>query len=131
MAIPEPRVAANYGGREDAIMSHRCIDSPIGCGRLLADIEIWSWDALTQREYLQSGWCSTCQDKIFKDPEEDPDRCTCDDPPCCEADVGVGIITCGDQHRDPCPQHEVDEEFEFRIYEHDILLEEGWPFISQ
>ncbi len=24
-------------------------------------------------------------------------RCTCDSP-CCEADVGVGIITCGSQH---------------------------------
>lgn len=34
--------------------------------------------------------------------------CTCDTP-CCEADVGVGIITCGSAH---CPTHGVKDENE-------------------
>lgn len=109
------------GGREDAIRDSLCIAPPLGCGRNIQAL-FQHWDPLTQAEYLQSGWCRTCQDLIFRDPEEEDDegRCTCNDPDCCEVDVGVGIITCAGQHAMPCPVHEVDENFEFRIYEHDI-----------
>lgn len=73
--IPEPRVAGNLGGREDAIMSNHCAHtSTFGCGRLLSTEEILGWDLLTRREYLQSGWCNNCQDKIFQDPEEEDDN---------------------------------------------------------
>lgn len=41
--------------------------------------------------------CESCADA---GSQEEP-ICTCDTP-CCEADVGVGIITCGSQH---CPTH--------------------------
>lgn len=117
---PMQNVAGNMHGREDAIKAWRCVDPPMGCGRELVKAEVLRYPTLSLKEYFQSGWCKACQDKVFADPDEDPNRCTCDDPPCCEADVGVGIITCGDSHATPCPQHEVDEAFEFRIYEHDI-----------
>lgn len=34
-------------------------------------------------------------------PAQEKPICTCDSP-CCEVDVGVGIMTCGSQH---CPTH--------------------------
>jgi len=50
------------------------------------------------------GTCDDCGhdgcDKCMQVPGEE-DICTCDTP-CCEADVEVGIITCGSQH---CPTH--------------------------
>jgi hypothetical protein len=57
------------------------------------------WPTVTQKEYQITGMCRSCQADFF---EEDRDRCTCNSP-CCEADVGVGIITCGGQH---CWVHE-------------------------
>ena len=48
--------------------------------------------------------CDDCShtvcDKCHAVPGQE-EICTCDSP-CCEADVGVGIITCGSQH---CPTH--------------------------
>ena len=39
--------------------------------------------------------CEYCFDETTK---EDPEpECTCDTP-CCEVDVGVGVVTCGSQH---------------------------------
>lgn len=38
---------------------------------------------------------------------KDNAKCTCGDP-CCQVDVGVGIITCGSEH---CYQHGLDAEF--------------------
>jgi len=111
----------NLNGGRDAINNLRCVPTPIGCGRQLSEAEIRSWDPLSQKEYTQSGWCLQCQDKIFKEPEDDviecthpgmtcedwwgaetvtPDTdciCTCNNPRC-EADIGVGIINCGSQH---------------------------------
>jgi hypothetical protein len=45
-----------------------------------------------------------CEECVKVKPEEN--ICTCDTP-CCEADVGVGIITCGSSH---CPTHGSREE---------------------
>lgn len=45
-----------------------------------------------------------CEDCANLPPQSEP-ICTCDTP-CCEADVGIGIITCGSQH---CPTHGFNE----------------------
>lgn len=49
--------------------------------------------------------CDDCGHKLCRScldlPAQDEPICTCDTP-CCEADVGVGIITCESQH---CPTH--------------------------
>lgn len=99
--IPEPRVAGNFGGREDAISTNTCLKPPLGCGRAFTLEEINQWPTLTQKEYAQSGWCTHCQERVFRDPEE----CLCDVGPCCEADVGIGIIYC-DHPLPPCMLHE-------------------------
>lgn len=97
---PTESVAGNMYGREDAIRSLHCIEVPIGCGREILEKEIReAWPVLSQKEYQISGLCNRCQNKIFGDPEQD--GCTCDNP-CCEVDVGVGIITCSSYH---CPVH--------------------------
>lgn len=115
-----------HGGR-DAVEQLKCIAPPIGCGRTITQLDYLGWDGLTLKEYTQSGWCKECQDKVFKDPEEDEEcdgtlhpnasceeydafrrpehpmcsgsRCSCDNP-CCTADVieGYPAITCGSQH---------------------------------
>lgn len=83
----------------------RC--NPImGCGRELTRDIISSWSMITQKEYQISKLCNKCQDKVFgacgpKCGHSEAEHCTCS-APCCEADVGVGIITCGSQH---CPVH--------------------------
>lgn len=46
--------------------------------------------------------CSDCADL----PAQTDPICTCGTP-CCEVDVGVGIITCGSKH---CPAHGEEEE---------------------
>jgi hypothetical protein len=89
----------NVLGMCDAVKSLKCAV----CSRQITDLEYLHWDPLTKTEYAQSGMCNTCQDSIFDDKSYsiDPNTCTCNSP-CCEADVGVGIITCGEQH---CPKH--------------------------
>lgn len=51
------------------------------------------------------GECDDCGHALcqgcYKEPKQEAPICTCDTP-CCEADVGVGVITCGSQH---CPEH--------------------------
>lgn len=71
------------------------------CGRPVP-VEVRSqWDMGSQREYDLSGVCRACQREMF----DEPTVCTCATP-CCEVDVGVGIIDCGSQH---CPIHGNDE----------------------
>lgn len=41
-----------------------------------------------------------CQD-CAKEPATEQEICTCDTP-CCEVDIGVGIMDCGSYH---CPTH--------------------------
>lgn len=77
----------------------RCIKGPVGCGEKISIAEWEGYDAETKREYGLSSLCGTCQRRVFSPPEGD--ECTCDTP-CCEADVGVGVVTCGSQH---CPVH--------------------------
>lgn len=52
--------------------------------------------------------CDDCGHELCGDclqlPAQAEPICTCDTP-CCEADVGIGIVTCGSQH---CPTHGVD-----------------------
>jgi hypothetical protein len=89
----------NVLGMRDALKALKCTV----CSRQITELEYLHWDPLTKTEYAQSGMCNTCQDSIFDDKSYsiDPNTCTCNSP-CCEADVGVGIITCGSQH---CPKH--------------------------
>lgn len=94
---PAPAAVGNMHGREDAIKSNHCIAPPVGCGRELTREQISMWPMETQSEYTISGMCWTCQNAYFGAETV----CTCDSP-CCEADVGVGIITCGSLH---CPEH--------------------------
>lgn len=91
------RPAGNLYGRQDAIDNYACIAEPIGCGTQLTREIVISWPMATIDEYRLSGMCKTCQDKLFGAPE----GCTCDTP-CCEVDIGVGVVTCGSQH---CPEH--------------------------
>ena len=84
---PEPRAMGNLFGREDAIREGRCLSC-----YTREQISMWPMDA--QGEYTACGLCWRCQIDVF---EQDKSKCTCDDP-CCEADVGVGVITCGSQH---------------------------------
>src|SRR2546423_730958 len=91
--------------REDAIRNLRCVSAPIGCGRQITEEELSKWSRMDLSEYALSGWCITCQDEVFgqclelncKHEDERDCACTCRTP-CCEVDVGVGIITCGSQH---------------------------------
>jgi hypothetical protein len=51
------------------------------------------------------GRCDDCEHELCETctelPVQNEPICTCATP-CCEADVGVGVITCGSQH---CPTH--------------------------
>lgn len=91
---PEPAAIGNLFGREDAINADRCLN----CRDRLSRERISMWPMETQREYQRSGLCRRCQVVAF---EEDLTTCTCGTP-CCEADIGVGVINCGTQH---CPIH--------------------------
>ena len=55
------------------------------------------------------GQCDDCDHAICETclllPPQVEEICTCDSP-CCEADVGVGIVTCGSAH---CPTHGVED----------------------
>lgn len=96
---PEPRAAGNLFGRVDAIEADRCVS----CGTQFTREQIGWWPDLTQQEYQRSGCCRRCQAVAFG---EDLTVCTCASP-CCEVDVGVGIMTCGGLH---CPVHGLTDE---------------------
>lgn len=83
-------------GRSSAIAALQCVPTPIGCGREIPPSEIECWSMVEHQEYRISGLCKKCQDEVFRDPDAE-DECTCATP-CCEADVGIGIIDCGSQH---------------------------------
>lgn len=86
----KPVAIGNMAGRADAIEGNQCVN----CQRQMTATEINTWPMTYGAEYQQSGLCDTCQDSVFG---ERPLECTCAHP-CCEADVGVGVITCGGQH---------------------------------
>ena len=54
-------------GRTTSIKSNRCIPAPIGCGGPADEF----FDALSTREYLISGLCQKCQDKIFSSDRDE------------------------------------------------------------
>lgn len=88
---PVKLAMGNIGGREDAINADRCLI----CGAQYTREQIIRWPDAAQDEYCRSGLCwRPCQINVF---EQDESMCTCDSP-CCEADVGVGVINCGSQH---------------------------------
>lgn len=91
---PEPAAVGNMFGREDAINADRCLN----CRAQFDRERISMWPNETQLEYRRSGLCRACQAVVF---DEDLTVCTCATP-CCEADVGVGVINCGGMH---CPIH--------------------------
>lgn len=54
--------------RKLAWEEQRCVCSPIGCGRPIAQ---WPFrDALSEKEYKISGLCQTCQDSVFEDKND-------------------------------------------------------------
>lgn len=86
--------------RKAALNQLRCLAPPIGCGRMIDPAELPTWPSNAQTEYRISGWCWGCQRKAFADPDDPRDPaeiCTCDTP-CCQADVGIGVIDCGFLH---------------------------------
>jgi hypothetical protein len=87
---PTRAAIGNLLGREDAINANRCLS----CKTRYSQQQVDAWPMSTQEEYCISGVCWTCQIGVF---QQDVNKCTCDDP-CCSADVGVGVITCGSQH---------------------------------
>lgn len=94
---PEPAAIGNMFGREDVVNADQCLN----CRTQLSREQINTWPMLTQQEYQRCGLCRKCQAVAF---DEDLTKCTCATP-CCEADVGVGVINCGSQH---CPVHGID-----------------------
>lgn len=91
---PEPRAMGNLFGREDAIREGRCLS----CSATFTAEQIAAWNEMAQKEYTTCGLCRSCQALVF--------GCTCDNP-CCEADIGVGVINCGSQH---CTIHGIEPE---------------------
>ena len=59
--------------RRESIKANQCIPAPMGCGREIPQSELQEWDALTLKEFTISGWCRTCQDKIFFPDNLEPD----------------------------------------------------------
>jgi hypothetical protein len=51
--------------RAEAINADRCVEPPVGCGQPISSFK----DGLARKEYLISGLCQSCQDKVFKDFE--------------------------------------------------------------
>lgn len=58
-------------GRSTAHEQLRCIPPDIGCGRQIGRTELETWPQINFNEYKVSGWCKECQDRIFRDPEEE------------------------------------------------------------
>lgn len=66
-------------------------------------------DALDKRGHIaaDNDACDDCGHELCHlcvDLPPEPDICTCATP-CCEVDIGIGVMTCGGQH---CPTHGVD-----------------------
>lgn len=94
---PERRAIGDLFGREFAINNDACVMGDICVntnGAVLTRQEINNWPMSVQTEYATSGLCRWCQIRAFDEGEP---YCTCDNP-CCEADIGVGVINCGSQH---------------------------------
>lgn len=52
-------------GRSSAILNNRCLAPPLGCGQFVF-VDGFR-DEVSRREYTISGFCQTCQDKVFGD----------------------------------------------------------------
>jgi hypothetical protein len=64
-AIEAALSKATGDSREDAIVVEmRCINPPIGCGKPVPSPQSFR-DPISLREYMISGLCQECQDKIF------------------------------------------------------------------
>jgi hypothetical protein len=51
----------HVGGRTTAIEADVCVSKPIGCGGPATEFR----DEVSAKEYLISGLCQDCQDKVF------------------------------------------------------------------
>lgn len=58
-------------GRSTAIKSLKCVRPPLGCGKEIPPGEFETYSPMTITEYRMSGLCETCQDEVFRDPEDD------------------------------------------------------------
>ena len=63
MADPGPKrpVDSLFPSRREAILADKCIPPPLGCGEDAKEFR----DPRSQKEYLISGLCQKCQDKVF------------------------------------------------------------------
>jgi len=64
---PTPKAPAienllnNLAGRTESIESNHCLKPPLGCGKPITPFR----DKVSEHEYRISGFCQSCQDKIF------------------------------------------------------------------
>jgi hypothetical protein len=56
------RVLDDMTGNAEAIQSDHCVNPPFGCGKPVARFR----DEVSCKEYLMSGMCQDCQDKVFQ-----------------------------------------------------------------
>jgi len=47
--------------RRDSIQQNVCLPAPIGCGKPATEFK----DTISEKEFTISGFCQTCQDKVF------------------------------------------------------------------
>lgn len=59
------RKLAGGDHKDDAYAEGRCMKPPIGCGRPLTEAQPGGFkDYISTKEYLISGLCQSCQDKM-------------------------------------------------------------------
>lgn len=69
MAVPSPKdkkvedgLKQTFGfDRRKSIQANCCIPAPIGCGKPATEFK----DAKSRKEFTISGFCQSCQDRIF------------------------------------------------------------------
>jgi hypothetical protein len=61
-------------GRTTAITNLTCTRPPVGCGKQITVEEMRSWSSIEVSEYRISGWCKTCQDVAFADPDDEDEE---------------------------------------------------------
>lgn len=63
----ESALEALGGNRLAAIRGNRCVDVPIGCGKVAENFD----GVLSAKEYTISGLCQTCQNEVFGTDDDD------------------------------------------------------------
>lgn len=58
---PKRPVDVVFPGRQEAILTGKCLPPPAGCGGEATEFR----DPVSTREYQISGLCQKCQDEVF------------------------------------------------------------------